>query len=151
MKRQLRFIKDEAFISELLAGKSFNVSYCTTFSAILTLLEMDTTPKYYKCLKIRLCEMGFDTDYSKEFFVLYTSHYVFIVGEDYDAHTRVNNLLFAVKHHIENINEQEKTFVSLKEIHSTNDTTVTKLSQGICTQIESKKSLIKPLNLFSYD
>ena len=111
MTRYLRPIKDEAFISELIAGKSFNASYCTTFSTILTLLGYNTSPKYYECLKIRLCGMGFDVDYSKKFFVIYTSNYVFIVGEEHDVHARINNLLSAVKYHFQMRDEKEKRFM----------------------------------------
>lgn len=144
--RYLRPIKDEAFISELLAGKSFSVSYCTTFSAILTLLGYDTSPKYYECLKVRLSGMGFNTDYSKEFFVLYTSSYVFIVGEDHDAHTRVNNLLSAVKNHFQMRDEKEKMFTSFKDLCKITHEDIVKLAN--LTNNTSKDTLIEPLNLF---
>lgn len=140
--RHLRPIKDEAFISELLAGKSFSVSYCTTFSAILTLLGYDTSPKYYECLKVRLCGMGFNTDYSKEFFVLYTSNYVFIVGEDHDAHTRVSNLLSAVKDHFQMRDEKEKIKDLCKTIHED----IVKFAN--LTNNTLKDILVNPLDLF---
>ena len=144
--RYLRPIKDEAFISELLAGKSFNVSYCTTFSAILTLLGFDTSQKYYECLKVRLSGMGFNTDYSKEFFVLYTSEYVFIVGEDHDAHTRVNNLLSAVKYYFQTRDEKEKMFTSFKDLCKNTHEDIVKFAN--LTNNTSKDTLIEPLNLF---
>ena len=147
MARYLRSIKDEAFISELLAGKSFNTSYCTTFSTILTLLGLDTIPKHYECLKIRLREMGFDTDYSKEFFILYTSNYVFIVGEDYDAHTRINNLLTAVKYHFQMRDEKEKVFTPLfKDLCKTTHEDIVKFAN--LTNNTPKAVLVNPLDLF---
>ena len=144
--RYLRHIKDEAFISELLAGKNFSVSYCTTYSAILTLLGYDTISKYYECLKVRLGKMGFNTDYSKEFFVLYTSNYVFIVGEDHDAYTRVSNLLSAVKDHFQMRDEKEKMFTSFKDLCKTTHEDIVKFAN--LTNNTSKDTLIEPLNLF---
>lgn len=144
--RYLRSVKDEAFISELLAGKSFNVSYCTAFSAILTLLGYNTSPKYYECLKVRLCGMGFNTDYSKEFFVLYTSNYVFIVGEYHDAHTRINNLLSAVKNHFQMRDEKEKVFTSFKDLCKTTHEDIVKFANLI--EDTPKSTLVEPLNLF---
>lgn len=144
--RYLRPVKDEAFINELLAGKSFSVSYCTTFSAILTLLGYDTSTKYYECLKVRLCGMGFNTDYSKEFFVLYTSNYVFIVGEDHDAHTRVNNLLSAVKNHFQMRDEKEKMFTSFKDLCKATHEDIVKFANLI--EDTPKSTLVEPLNLF---
>ena len=144
--RYLRSVKDEAFISELFAGKSFNVSYCTTFSAILTLLGYAASSRHYEGLKIRLHEMGFDTNYSKEFFVLCTSDYVFIVGEEHDAYTRINNLLSAVKYHFQMRDEKEKIFTSFKDLCKTTHEDIVKFANLI--EDTPKSTLVEPLNLF---
>jgi hypothetical protein len=146
MTRYLRHIKDETFINELHAGKSFNASYCTTFSAILALLGYNTSPKYYECLKVRLCGMGFDADYSKKFFVIYTSNYVFIVGEDHGTHTIINNLLSAVKYHFQMRDEKEKMFTSFKDLCKTTHEDIVKFAN--LANNTSENILVNSLDLF---